>query len=77
MNSSPPATTASEDIKDDSPAEPCFRKIGLPAVAGALCCARMPAPADGRVDKRGRDDANAGEHGDYWAEEEQPWFGVP
>ncbi len=75
MNSSTPAN---EVIKDDSPTfQPCFRKIGFPAVAAALCCARMPPPADERVDKHARDDAHAGEPGDYWAEEEQPWFGVP
>ena len=74
MNSSRPA---SGDTKDDSPtSQPRFPKIGFPAVAAALCCARMRPPADERVDKHAHDDANVGEPGDYWAEEEQPWFGV-
>ena len=76
MNSSIPAN---KDTKDDHPTpQPCFRKIGIAAVAAALWCARLPPTADERIDKHAHDpDANAGEFGDYWAQEERPWFGVP
>jgi len=65
-------TPPSEDTKEDSPAsQPCFRKIEFPAVAAALCCARMPAPADEHSDKHAHEPLWT----DLWSE--QPWFGVP
>jgi hypothetical protein len=75
MNSSIPTDDGGED--DHSTSQARFREIGFPAVAAALCCAQMPAPADEQKDKHVHDDATAGEPGDYWSEEEQPWFGVP
>ena len=75
LNSSTPAN---EDAKDDRlTTQPCFREIGFPAVAAALCCARMPPPTDEHDDKHARDDATARDSGDYWVEEVQGWFGVP
>ena len=66
------STSAGEDSKDDSAtSEPCFRKIGLPAVAGALCCARMSAPADEHGDKHAHEPLWT----DLWAE--HPSYGVP
>jgi hypothetical protein len=68
MNSSIPTN---EDGEDDSPtSQACFREIGIAAVAAALCCARLPPPADERVAKDARELS--------WTDllEEQPWFGV-
>ena len=63
---------ANEHTKDDRPTtQPCFREIGFPAVAAALCCARMPPPEDERADKHPQEPLWT----DLWAE--QPWFGVP
>jgi len=60
-----------EGGEDDHPKfQARFRKTGFPAVAAALCCARMPAPADERMDKHAHEDANAGKP-------DEPWFGVP
>ena len=69
MNSPIPAN---EDAKGDHPTpQPCFREIQFPAVAAALCCEQMPAPADERGDKHAQEPLWT----DLWAE--QPWFGVP
>jgi len=48
-----------------------FHDIGIPAVAAALRCEHMPAPADECVDKQA--------HELSWIDllEEQSWFGVP
>jgi len=68
MSSSIPAN----DGEDEHPASlPCFREIGFPAVAAALCCEKMPVPADERAEKHARESLST----DSWAE--QPWFGVP
>lgn len=76
MDSSIPTN---EDGEDDSPTpQPCFREIGIAAVAAALYCAQLPPPEDERADTHGHDpDANTGKCSDYWAQEEPPWFGVP
>jgi hypothetical protein len=69
MNSSIPAN---EDPEGDHPTpQPFFRKIGFPAVAAALYCARLPPPEDERVAQ----DAHELSSTDLL--EEQPWFGVP
>ena len=69
MNSSIPPDQGGED--DHPTSQPRFRKIEFPAVAAALCCARMPAPADEEGDKHAHEPLGT----DLWAE--QPWFGVP
>jgi hypothetical protein len=60
-----------EHLKDYPLSTEGYHDIGIPAVAAALRCEHMSAPADERVDRQAHELSSTD------LLEEQPWFGVP